>query len=86
MTKEVPTLVGELYTVHAPISGYCYAWPPGGVSVDLQHGDKVLYLGKDLTQSAQRNQPICEVLTHKGRLFMDQRWLAHVPAAGDGVE
>lgn len=86
MKKEVPTLVGDLYTVHAPISGYCYAWPEGGVSVDLQHGDKVLYLGKDLTQSAFRNQPICAVLTHKGRLFMDQRWLAHVPAAGDGVE
>ncbi|MBM4224445.1 MAG: hypothetical protein FJ167_06575 [Gammaproteobacteria bacterium] len=86
MKKELPALVGELYTVHAPISGYCYAWQEGKPSVDLRHGDQVLYLYKDLTQSAMRNQPICAVLTHKGQLFMDQRWLGHVQPAGGGVE
>ncbi len=78
MKKESIMQSGELYTVHAPISGYCYAWPEGGVSVDLRHGDMVLYLSKDLVQSVMRNQPICSVFTHKGHLFMDQRWLKPV--------
>jgi len=86
VNRELTPQQGELYAVHAPISGYCYAWQEGKPSVDLRHGDQVFYLYKDLAQSAMRNQPICAVLTHKGQLFMDQRWLGHVQPAGGGVE
>lgn len=71
---------GELYFVNAPISGFCFAWKLGQSSSDLRHGDHVIYLRKDLIQSVHKGQPICEVLTGKGLLYMDERWLA--PADG----
>jgi hypothetical protein len=72
---------GDLYAVNAPISGFCFAWEVGKASVNLNHNDRVVYLGKDLTQSAMRNQPICEVLSHKGKLFVDERWLTPLQEA-----
>ena len=86
MKKEISPRAGELYTVNAPVSGYCYVWQEGKPSVDLKHGDLVVFISKDPEQTHFLGQPICEVLTHKGQLFMDQRWLGHVQPAGGGVE
>lgn len=86
MKKEITLQSGEIYIVDAPVSGFCYAWQHRKPSVDLKHGDLVVLISKDPEQTHFLGQPICEVLTHKGRLFMDQRWLGHVQPAAGGVE
>lgn len=81
MKNQSHLQLGEIYTIQASVSGFCFAWQEGKSSIDLHHGDAVLYLGSDPRESAARGQPICEVLTHKGRLLMDERWLYPLEAA-----
>lgn len=84
--KKSPSMEpGDLVRVTSPIAHFAPVYDDIGKRHELQHGDQVIFLRRDVEVSERRGQPMVSVLSSIGKVFIDDRWLAHVQGENERV-